>query len=137
MKATKINGINPFEYTWGISAKDLAESEGVDITAIFMRISRFGTPFQRRMNPTKFEAKYGKTEVELAEEMDMHPQSLCEREKRHGDIYRESKHTGHLHERKAEVNWRELPQYQKKKQFWLMPQHPDYARARKGGWNNG
>lgn len=76
-----------FKEKWGISCKELAELEGVTCEAIRMRVRNFGTPFQRRGKPTKFEIKYGKTLGELALELGIHPITLARREYLYGDVY--------------------------------------------------
>lgn len=76
-----------FEKKWGISCNTLAEMEGVTPEAIRMRVKKFGTPFQRRKNKTKFEEKYGKTIIQLAEELNLHPVTLCRREYLYNDVY--------------------------------------------------
>jgi len=76
-----------FKKDWGISCKDLAHIEGVTCEAIRMRVLNYGTPFQRRNKPTKFEKKYGKTLYVLANEMNLHPQTVARREHLYGDVY--------------------------------------------------
>ena len=76
-----------FKADWGISCKDLAHIEGVTCEAIRMRVLNYGTPFQRRAKPTKFEKKYGKTLYVLAFELDLHPQTVARREHLYGDVH--------------------------------------------------
>jgi len=75
-----------FTATWGISCNELAEMENVTPEAIRMRVRNFGTPWQRRGKPTKWETKYGKTIAQLALERNLHPQTLARREYLFGDI---------------------------------------------------
>ena len=76
-----------FKERWGIPCNDLAEMEGVTPEAIRMRVLNFGTPFQRRGKPTKFEAKYGKTLGQLALDLGIHPITVARREYLYGDIH--------------------------------------------------
>lgn len=76
-----------FKEKWGIACNELAEMEGVTPEAIRMRVRNFGTPFQRRGKPTKFEKKYGKTLGELALDLGIHPITVARREYLYGDIY--------------------------------------------------
>ncbi len=84
------NKITGFEHKWGISAKALAEHEGITPDAIHMRVRNFGNPFQRRKQITFWEKKYNKTIVELAHELGIHPITVAGRERRYGDVYHES-----------------------------------------------
>ena len=79
-----------FKEKWGIACNELAEMEGVTPEAIRMRVRNFGTPWQRRGKPTKWETKYGKTIAQLALERNLHPQTLARREYLHGDIDKET-----------------------------------------------
>lgn len=80
-----------FKKQWGYHCDDIAEMEGVTPEAIRMRVIKFGTPWQRRNKPTKFELKYGKTLGQMALELNLHPQTLARRERLHGDAYYEPK----------------------------------------------
>ena len=84
-----INGKNPFEREWGISANELAEQEGVSPEAIHMRVRNFGTPWQRRKRPNLFEKVYGKTIPELCRELNLHPTTLQGRHYTFGSVYAE------------------------------------------------
>lgn len=72
---------------WGISAPDLALVEGTTIDAIHMRVYKFGTPFQRRKKPSKFEIDWGKTNCQLALELGLHPITVSERIQKYGTPY--------------------------------------------------
>ncbi len=107
-----VNGrkITTFEHKWGISAKALAEHEGVTVDAIHMRTRNFGNPFQRRKTITYWEKKYGKTVVALAHELDIHPITVAGRERRYGDVYHESPaYIGIWNKSRftAEVHWKD------------------------------
>ncbi len=80
-----------FKEKWGISCNELAQQEGTTPEAIRMRVRNFGTPFQRRKKPTKFEVKYGKTLGEIALELGLHPATVARRHNLYGDAYAESK----------------------------------------------
>lgn len=117
----KIEGKNPFERQWGISANELAEQEGVSPEAIHMRVRNFGTPWQRRKRPNLFEKVYGKTIPELCRELNLHPTTLQGRYYTYGCVYAEPP----TH-RKIRNGFCEeiLKKYDERS--WLMPQHPDY-----------
>ena len=75
-----------FKERWGITAHDLGRVEGTTPDAIHMRVMNYGTPFQRRKNPTPYEQKYGKTSGQLALERGVHPVTLCLRERLYGSL---------------------------------------------------
>lgn len=79
-----------FRRKWGILAEDLARVEDVSVDAIHMRVLNFGTPFQRRSKPSKYESKYGKTLPMLAEELGVHPTTLTMREQKYSNVYDDS-----------------------------------------------
>lgn len=107
--------ITHFEHKWGISAPKLAELEGVDASAIHMRVYKYKTPFQRRAKPSKWEVKYGKTIRDLAIELDIHPVTVGQREKLYGDVYREPEpfkpgtwNRGMQH---TDIHWKDNPKW--------------------------
>lgn len=136
IKQKPMKSVSPFEKKWGEPAWKIAERENVTTTTIHMRVRNYGTPYQRKAKPSEWEAKYGKTIVEICKELYIHPVALNLREKNHGNVYCEDilkdvctyrnrkvpkyKHTKH---------WTELPHYKGDK-FWLMPEHPDYQSQR-------
>jgi hypothetical protein len=79
-----------FKERWGYSCNQLAAMEGVTPEAIRMRVRNFGTPFQRRKKPTKFETMYGKTLGEIAIELNLHPATVARRHNLYGNAYAES-----------------------------------------------
>ena len=132
-KITLPNGkkITQFEYHWGISARELAEQDGVSPEAVHMRIKKWGTPFQRKAKPGLWEKQYFKTIWELSDEMDLHPITICQRYHNNGDIYKTK--TGKSHPSAGTGNksqWTNPPVY--KKLPWLHPSHPDYGEWRSG-----
>lgn len=125
-----------FEERWGEPAYKLAERENVATTTIHMRVRNYGTPFQRKAKPSEWEAKYGKTIVEICKELHIHPVALNLREKTHGNVYCEDtlQSSGTYRNRKVEKykhteHWSKLPHF-KGDRFWLMPEHPDYQKER-------
>lgn len=82
-----------FEKQWGIHVDELALAEDVTHDAIRMRVMKWGTPFQRRAKPSKYEKKYGKTQAQLAVELGIHPITVASREYTHGNVYYESNMT--------------------------------------------
>jgi hypothetical protein len=135
-KRTDDNKQSPFHKKWGEPAWKIAERENVSTTTIHMRVRNYGNPYQRKAKPTYWEAKYGKTIVEISKELYMHPIALNLREKTHGSVYCEDKvkDTGTYRNRKTEQykdtkHWTVLPQY-KGDQYWLMQEHPDYQAQR-------
>lgn len=144
-----------FEEKWGERADAIAGREGVDTASIHMRIYNWANPYKRRSKPTKWERKYWKTAKELCYELNIHLQTLEQREKLHGDVY--------IHEKTIEA-WNRLSDEEKDlqqeektvlyKEFallkrhenrlqpdmkpvenqrpWLMKEHPDYIAWRSG-----
>ena len=117
-----------FSEQWGITARELAEQEGVTIDAIHMRVHKFGTPFQRRSYPTIAEVMTGKTALQLAAELNLHPITIAERLRYFGDhTYDNPEHKrgkGTRGKTWAKVHWTES--YPGMAHSWLMPQHPEY-----------
>lgn len=76
-----------FYNRYGITSEELAILEGVSSTALNMRHMKYGTVWQRKAKPTKIEKLFHKTEVELAQELGVHPVTIRARFKRYGDPY--------------------------------------------------
>ena len=125
-----------FEQKWGEPAYIIAEREGISTAGVHQRVHLYDTPFQRKAKPSKWEAKYGKTKVEICRELYIHPNSLILREKTHGNVYCEDKlqNCGTYRNTKLPMfshtkHWTELPHF-KGDRFWLTPEHPDYQAQR-------
>ena len=123
---------NHYEHTqfkdkWGVLAHELAEQDGVTTDAIHMRVMKFGTPWQRKSKPTKWERMYAKNMYELAHEFGIHPTSVALRHYRLGNIYA----TPVTATPDTQViNWLEVNKW--RYLTWLHPNHPDYAKWRSG-----
>lgn len=135
-KQTPISSVSAFEKKWGEPAYKIAEREDVATTTIHMRVRNYGNPYQRKAKPSTWEAKYGKTIVEICKELRMHPVAISLRENTHGTVYCEDtlESVGTYRNRKVEKykhtkHWTELSNFQGDK-FWLMPDHPDYQKQR-------
>jgi len=121
-----------FKDKWGIHATDLAKQENVSTESIHMRVMNYGTPFQRRKNPTMCERVHNKTEVELAIELGMHPQSIRVKVRKYGDAYHPGEKTGPNKGVVFGNDWKDTNKA-KNNRFWLMPEHENYPHeARKG-----
>jgi len=128
--------ITAFEKKWGEPAYKIAERENVSTATIHMRVRNYGSPYQRKAKPSTWEAKYGKTIVEICKELYLHPVNLHLREKTNGKVYCEDilQNGGAYRNRKIEKHkhtkhWSKLPHF-KGDIFWLMPEHPDYKEQR-------
>ena len=117
---------------WGMLAVTLAREENVSCASIHMRTSKFGSPFQRKKNPTRAELLHHKTEGELALEIGIHPQSIRTRIRKHNDAYHENTsgvgnpNAGKIY---SDNDWKEWPKV-KNSVFYLHPLHPDYPVER-------
>ena len=136
IKQKPMTNKSQFEKKWGEPAWKIAERENVSTTTIHMRVYNYGTPYQRKAKPSYWEAKYGKTIVEICKELYIHPVALILREKSHGTVYCEDtlKNVGTYRNRKVPKylntkHWTELPHFKGDK-YWLMPEHPDYKEQR-------
>ena len=125
-----------FELKWGEPAYKIAEREDVATTTIHMRVRNYGTPYQRKAKPSHYEAKYGKTLVEICKELYIHPNALVQREETKGTVYCEDilKSVGTYRNRKVEkykhtMHWTKLPHFAGDR-YWLMPEHPLYEAQR-------
>lgn len=136
IKQKPMTNKSQFESRWGEPAWKIAERENVSTTTIHMRVRNYGNPYQRKAKPSHWEAKYGKTIVEICKELYIHPVALNLREKTHGNVYCEDtlKNVGTYRNRKVPKylntkHWTELPHFKGDK-YWLMPEHPDYKEQR-------
>ena len=117
---------------WGMLAVTLAKEEGVHCATIHMRVKNYGTPFQRKGKPTKCEELYHKTEGELALAINIHPQSIRQRVRKHNNAYYVNPakvgnpNAGAIY---SDNDWRDWPKV-KNSVFWLHPLHPDYPVER-------
>jgi len=124
-----------FQRDYGIHRNDFAELESVTPDAITMRIRAYGSPYQRRKLPTKFEVKYGRTLYEIAEERDLHPQTIIQHEQNHNNAFY-SKSNWHKNKHSVSApGWRKAVQaghYWRKQCAIYHPLHPDYTAFRSG-----
>jgi hypothetical protein len=121
---------NEFEKKWKIHVRELADAEGVSEEAIYMRVYNYGTPFQRRAEPTMLERAYGKTMGEIAHETGQHPVTVMTNHREKGDAYWQPK-KGPTKLRGLKHNdgdWKTQSRYCRAP--WLMEQHPDYSAWR-------
>jgi len=119
--------ITPFQKTWGISLKLLAEQEAVSEAAILMRVCNLGNPFQRFRAPDHFQDQYGASLQEICLEFNQPKLRLQSR--------MQFKHT--LNSGRTPITEQMCmhvtdcsDQLTPRSRFWLMPEHPDYAQAR-------
>lgn len=123
-----------FVTKWGILPSELAEREGVSIDAIHMRVYKWGTPWRRKYKPTASEIQFGKTNVELGHECNLHPVSVQHNINKYGvpehpnPSHMGSWNKGATH---GEEHWSKNPKYSRIK-AWLMPEHPDYETFKNG-----
>ena len=110
-----------FERLWGVRADAIAEEDHTTVSAIHMRVSRFGTPWQRKSKPTWCEAQYGRTLWELAQLIGVSTNSLMHRRKQGRDLFQPN-----CSNRPTEG----APDPQANSVFWLHPRHPDYQAQR-------
>jgi len=134
-KQKPYESVTKFEEKWGEPAWKIAERENVSTTTIHMRVHNYGTPYQRKQTPSRWEAKYGKTIVEICNELYIHPVALAQRESIHKNVYCEDT-LSNTNNRNIKIpkykdtkHWTELAHYQGDR-FWLMPEHPDYQKER-------
>ena len=125
------HGYSSFKHDWGVHVLDIAEKEGKTPEAIYLRVYRFGSPFQRRKNPSAVEKHYAKTQSELAYELGMHPLTLSQKHRHHGSVYHKQPRTDSAKGwTTTDHGWKSNPKYNAKP--WLMEEHPDYAAWRAG-----
>jgi len=108
-----------FSAKWGERAESIAEREDVAISSIHMRVRNFGTPWQRAKTPSKSEELCGKTLHQLADELQMHPQSVMGRIIHHNNPY--------ISERGIIREENNSNAQGGRYDLWLMPEHPCYA----------
>ena len=118
---------SPFENKWGERAENIADREGVSEATIHMRVHNFGSPYQRRGKPTKWEVKYWKTAKELCHELRLHIQTLELRERKYGTIYCEDM----MQKKNRIYSVPDMKPVEDQKP-WLMREHPDYVAWRSG-----
>ena len=116
-----------FEDKWGERAENIALREGVSEATIHMRVHNFGSPYQRRAKPTKWERKYWKTGKELCYELRLHLQSLLVREHKFGTVYCDDQ----LQTKNRAYPIPDMKPVENQKP-WLMKEHPDYVAWRSG-----
>jgi hypothetical protein len=125
-----INGKTTFELKWGLPAKEIAQQDGTTSEAIYSRVARFGSPYQRKAKPGIWERVYCKTLWELTDELDMHPMSIQNRHYSCGNVYETKSGKSHPSKGSGDSSqWLNQPQY--KKLAWLHELHPDYEAWRK------
>ncbi len=122
-----------FERKWGMEAAELARQENVSTPAIHMRVRNYGTPFQRAKRPDRYERKYGKTQLELAQETGLSYNTIMFYENEKGGVFQDWNHN--YKNRKGNIS----PETQwsntnRRDQFWLHPEHPRYQDARDCKW---
>ena len=112
---------------WGVYPHDLAEQEGVSIEAIHMRTMNYGTPFQRKNKPSKWEIMTGKTIVEICLQLNLHPVTVIGHYHKYGKLTApcKTKRGQHMKGRYKTIHWSKNSKFNKIKP-WLMPEHPDY-----------
>lgn len=129
------NRSESFISKWGVTAQEIARQEGVTTTTIHMRVMNYGSPWQRKKKPTIAERVHGKTWWELAHELNVHPQTIKCRLLQHGDAYYNEENFVYNRGTIPSGNdWRRDPHFKNHKE-WLMPEHPDYAKFKAGGFN--
>ena len=116
-----------FEDKWGERAESIADREGVSEATIHMRVHNFGSPYQRRAKPTKWERKNWKTGKELCYELRLHLQSLLVREHKFGTVYCDDQ----LQTKNRAYPIPDMKPVENQKP-WLMKEHPDYIAWRSG-----
>ena len=122
-----------FSRKWGIHAIDLAEQENVSPDAIHMRVRLFGTPWQRRTEPTKCEQLTGFTTCQLAVILDLHPMTIDDRIKDHNNPFVEMStrtDAGIMRVPTSGIHWTKQPFFKdniRAWKSWLMPEHPCWA----------
>ena len=126
-----------FEKEYGCRIDLFADSEGVTAEAIWMRLKNFGTPYQRRLNPTQYELKYARTCYEIAEEQGVHPLTIQTYERKFSNAFYEPKwkRMPNPNNNQPKQHWREAVQsgkYWHQQSPWLHPLHPEYDRWRAG-----
>jgi hypothetical protein len=117
---TRLN--TKFAEKYGMTTHELAHQEGTTSTAINMRVHNWGTPWQRRAKPTRFEAAYGMTRSELCAWLGKCLSIVYLWDKEGTTQKRIQEHLKHNPDPPGPV---EQP-----RQFWLHENHPDYHGER-------
>lgn len=122
-----------FQLKWGYDVHWFANTEGVSPAAIQMRVMNNGTPWLRKPEPSDCEKDHRKTVAELAEELNLHPQTVLGRLIDNNDPY-DSK-TGSVGWSRGQnlggVDWRQSTQWGKQRP-WIMQQCPLHDAWRSG-----
>jgi hypothetical protein len=122
-----------FSRKWGIHAIDLAEKEKLSPDAIHMRVKKFGTPWQRRTEPTLCENLTGFTSFQLATILNLHPQTINVRILKYKNPFVEigdRADAGISKGPTSGIHWSQQPLFknnQRAWKTWLMPEHPCWA----------
>lgn len=120
-----------FEHQWGVHVLEIAEMEDKHPEAIYQRVYRFGSPFQRKLNPSAIEKHYGKTREELATELGMHPLTVEQKHRKQGSAFHKWPRTDSSKGwTSTDHSWKTDPKFTTNP--WLMEIHPDYEDWRAG-----
>lgn len=118
-----------FELRWGHRVQWFAERENCTPAAINMRVMNFGTPWQRKPEPSQCEKIHRKLIKDIAHEENIHPQTIFTRIHKYGDAY--TKKTG-IGKRQYNAgtcpsgnHWTKFSRFANTKE-WIMPEHPQY-----------
>ena len=139
MAGMKKLGRTRFELEYGERIEEFAARECVTTEAVWNRIRMWGSPYQRRAKPTKYERQYARTQYEIAEEINRHPHTvICNLKKGQSAFTTTKDRPGGWPGPASKfgcANWREAIQaghYASIQHPWLHPLHPDYAAWRSG-----
>lgn len=121
-----LQGRDSFTGQWGISRALLAQQEGVSQAAIDMRVMNYGTPFQRKSGPNRFERGTGRTSYEVAQVLNISARAVEFRFLDNGDVF----HTLTGRQRHSEYQCDPPASGRNGTRFWLHPDHPDYTETR-------
>ena len=119
-----------FYERWGIHAVDLAEREKLSPDSMHMRVRLFGTPFQRRTEPTVCEQLTGFTAFQLGMILDLHPITVDNRIRKYNNPFVEMGDGADRRPYKGGVHWSKQPAFrdnQRAWKSWLAPEHPCWA----------
>lgn len=126
-----LRGRDDFTKKWGISRQRLSEQEGVSVAAINMRVMKYGTPFQRKSRPNRFERATGRTSHEVAQALDISAHAVEFRFLDNGDVF----HTLTGRQRQSEYQCDPPASGRDGTRFWLHPDHSDYTSVRAQWWS--
>lgn len=110
------NENSPFFLKWGEHAIDIAQRENIAVASIHQRVHLFGTPYQRRAEPSITEELCGKTIWVLSQELNVHPVSIQQRIFKHNNPYISDMYT-----KKPVATHCCKP---RRAYLWLAPEHP-------------